>query len=306
MHERWNAFQEGLSIPQPGARSIGRRIADSTSRVQLPETPQDTPCYRNPATGESRLGRRIDRRLGLSPRSVSPSPGLDAALAAEVAKSWTRLRPIGLRGCALPADETARDGVEHPIEEINRLGRGEPPPDLERLIDDDGKRRGLEAEHFGGGHAEKIAVHGGHAFEPPMGGVRGDQVVDLLVVERRNAEDVLCEAPDIGLDFVPGLPEGRVHLVGGLLADIGLKQHLHGNFARLASRAGAHADAPATSLRRRLTISIAASAASKPLFPALMPALFSACSSVSQVSTPKLCGIPVSCCDWPMPRDTSL
>jgi len=30
----------------------------------------------------------------------------------------------------------------------------------------------------------------------------------------------------------------------------------------------------------------------------------SACSSVSQVSTPNACGTPVSCCDWPMPRAT--
>jgi len=47
-------------------------------------------------------------------------------------------------------------------------------------------------------------------------------------------------------------------------------------------------------------------AASNPLLPLFSPARSRACSSVSQVRTPKECGTPVSCCDWPMPRATSL
>ena len=46
--------------------------------------------------------------------------------------------------------------------------------------------------------------------------------------------------------------------------------------------------------RRRLTISMAVNAASKPLLPALAPARFIACSSVSHVNTPKMTGTPVS------------
>src|SRR5271165_782581 len=122
---------------------------------------------------------------------------------------------------------------------------------------------------------------------------------------RRHAKQVLGESAYLGLDLVAGPPESGAHLFRRLLAHIRLKQHLHGEFARFAPRARRHALPPSTSLRRRLTISMAAAAASKPLFPALMPARFSACSSVSQVSTPKLCGMPVSCCDCPMPRDTS-
>src|ERR1039457_529013 len=121
-----------------------------------------------------------------------------------------------------------------------------------------------------------------------------------------DGEQVLGKAADLRLDFITGLPEGGAHLVGSLFADIGLKQHLHGQFAGLASVSGAQAVPPSCSLRRRLTISMAAVAASNPLFPALMPARVSACSRVSQVSTPKVWGMPVSCCDWPMPRATSL
>ena len=47
---------------------------------------------------------------------------------------------------------------------------------------------------------------------------------------------------------------------------------------------------------RRLTISIAVQAASKPLLPALVPARSTACSMVSVVSTPNTTGIPLSSC----------
>ena len=49
-----------------------------------------------------------------------------------------------------------------------------------------------------------------------------------------------------------------------------------------------------SSRRSRLTISMAASAASKPLLPALSPARLRACSSVSEVRMPKMTGTPVA------------
>jgi hypothetical protein len=51
---------------------------------------------------------------------------------------------------------------------------------------------------------------------------------------------------------------------------------------------------PPGSCRSRFAISIAVTAASKPLLPALPPARLTACSNVSQVNTPKITGRPVT------------
>ena len=82
-------------------------------------------------------------------------------------------------------------------------------------------------------------------------------------------EEIFGKAADVGLHVVDRLPEGGAHLVRRLLADVRLKEHLHGEFAGFASSAGGQAFPLSASLRRRLTISIAATAASKPLFPGL-------------------------------------
>ncbi len=168
-----------------------------------------------------------------------------------------------------------------------------------------GKGVELKAQHLANGHAQQVAIDCGHALQAPVLGVLHDQLVDLFLIGDRHAKQVLGKAAHLGLHLVAGAPERRPHLVWRLLAHVRLKQHLHGKFARLAPRPGGQAPA-SSNLRRRLTISMAAAAASNPLLPALMPARLSACSSVSQVSTPKLWGMPVSCCDWPMPRATSL
>ena len=55
----------------------------------------------------------------------------------------------------------------------------------------------------------------------------------------------------------------------------------------------------------RFTISIAVVAASNPLLPALVPARSIACSSVSQVITPKIVGTPVANAVLAIPFDTS-
>src|SRR5262249_18497146 len=51
----------------------------------------------------------------------------------------------------------------------------------------------------------------------------------------------------------------------------------------------------------KFTISIAVTAASKPLLPPLAPARLIACSSVSHVSRPKITGTPVASAAWAMP-----
>ena len=96
-----------------------------------------------------------------------------------------------------------------------------------------------------------------------------DEFVDLFLVGDGHAKQVLGKAAHLRLDLVAGLPEGGAHLVGDLLADVRLEEHLHGEFARLAPRPGRHAVPPsvatAPSLRRRLTISIAAAGRFKSL-----------------------------------------
>ena len=52
-------------------------------------------------------------------------------------------------------------------------------------------------------------------------------------------------------------------------------------------------------------ISIAATAASKPLLPAFVPARSTACSMVSVVSTPKMTGMPLLSDTWATPFETS-
>src|ERR1035438_2414275 len=54
-------------------------------------------------------------------------------------------------------------------------------------------------------------------------------------------------------------------------------------------------------MRRRLAISMAVIAASKPLLPPLAPARSMACSSVLVVSTPNATGTPVSDATWAIP-----
>jgi hypothetical protein len=65
-----------------------------------------------------------------------------------------------------------------------------------------------------------------------------EQLVDLFLIRDGHAKQVFGKAAHFGLDVVAGLPEGGAHLVRRLLADVGLKQHLHGKLAPLAPRAG--------------------------------------------------------------------
>jgi hypothetical protein len=52
-----------------------------------------------------------------------------------------------------------------------------------------------------------------------------------------DAEEVFGKAADFGFDVVSGFPEGGADLVRRLLADVRLKEHLHGELARFAASA---------------------------------------------------------------------
>src|SRR5579872_5002793 len=77
--------------------------------------------------------------------------------------------------------------------------------------------------------------------------------------------------------------QGRVRAGGFRRLAGGWQSLLGSEYCVLCTRYSVHRSG---SWRRRLTISIAARAASKPLLPALAPARLSACSSVSHAGTP--------------------
>jgi len=120
-----------------------------------------------------------------------------------------------------------------------------------------------------------------------MGGVAGNERVDLFLALLSHAKKIFSEPANFKLDRIAGLPEGFAHLIAGLVTNIGLKQHLHSEFADLRRW---------RLVKRTALLDLAAQAhhfnrghgGLKALLPALMPARFSACSRVSQVSTPKL------------------
>jgi hypothetical protein len=66
-------------------------------------------------------------------------------------------------------------------------------------------------------------------------GVGYEEFVDLFLMFNSNAEEILSKAPDLGLRLVARLPECGANLVRSLLANVSLKQHLHGNFARFTT-----------------------------------------------------------------------
>jgi hypothetical protein len=68
-------------------------------------------------------------------------------------------------------------------------------------------------------------------------GVEHEELVDFFVMSDGDAEDVFSETLDGGLDVVGCFPEGGANLVGGLLADVGLKEHLHGQLTGFAAGA---------------------------------------------------------------------
>src|SRR5579871_2142180 len=91
----------------------------------------------------------------------------------------------------------------------------------------------------------------------------------------------------------------RVNRVGhGLPAEIPGEEYLQR--ALSGSSAGRHQEVWRRA-RKRLAISIAVMAASKPLLPLLAPARSMACSSVFVVSTPNATGTPDSEATWARP-----
>ena len=171
-------------------------------------------------TGAARALRLAARMLGAKPVGKL-WVGLAAGKArpALSARTLERARRLGMklgvaRRANLLCDQAAGDGVQDAVEEVDGLGTGVAAADFEGLVDDDGKGRALEAKQLGYGHAQQIAIDGGHAFQAPVFGVGDDERVDLFLAVLGDAEEVFGEAADFGLHGIAGLPEGSANLSG--------------------------------------------------------------------------------------------
>src|ERR1700722_16336043 len=125
-------------------------------------------------------------------------------------------------------EEVAGYGVEDSVEEVDGLGGGVAAGYFEGLVDDDGGGGGGGAEHVGDGGADEVAVDDGHALDTPVLGVGFDEGVDLLLAGGGDAMEVFGEASGLGVYLVDGGPEELANLFGGLLAEVALGEHLHG------------------------------------------------------------------------------
>jgi hypothetical protein len=68
--------------------------------------------------------------------------------------------------------------------------------------------------------------------------VGANECVDFFLLGLRHAKQIFSERAYFRLDGIAGFPECGLNLIGRLAADIGLKEHLHGELARLATPGG--------------------------------------------------------------------
>jgi len=143
-------------------------------------------------------------------------------------------RPISSKTVAL-SQEFAAYGVEDAVEELDAFGSGVAAGDFEGFVDDYRGGGFGEAEHFGYGGAEEVAVNHGHALDAPVLGVLLDESIDLFVLRGGEAVKIVGEASGFEVDIVAGGPEEGLDFVRFLFAQVALKEHLHGEFAGLAA-----------------------------------------------------------------------
>ena len=199
-----------------------------------------------------------------------------------------------------------------PLMNCHRLRRGESPRNLQRLVDHD-RAGGLgKAQKLSHARAQQVAVHRGHALHPPALRVALDNLIDLRGPFAGNAEQLIGKGAHIFVQVHAFAPEGARapprHPACAMSNWKSICSASSRDLRRLVALliAGRQSLPVFATFSRSDAISTAVRPASNPLLPAFNPARSMACSSVSQVRTPKACGTPVSCADWPMPRVTSL
>src|SRR5438034_11281739 len=85
------------------------------------------------------------------------------------------------------------DAVEDAVDEAARLARAELLGDLDRLVDDDLRRRVRAPAELVDGETEDVAIDHGHPVEVPVLREARDDVVDLALARLRAADDRVGE-----------------------------------------------------------------------------------------------------------------
>jgi len=175
---------------------------------------------------------------------------------------------------------------------------------LDRLVDDDRVRSLGLVHQLVHGEAEDVSIDRRQPLEPPMRGLPSEFLVDRLQPLEGPAEENVGKLTH-PVRCVRPLLETGLHRLRRCIGQLVLIQELEGELSGAAT--GSHQPALTRTSHRRIrrahyflrsslsdrrAISMAARAASHPLFPILVPARSTACSRVSAVITPKVMGTP--------------
>src|SRR3954451_15006528 len=121
--------------------------------------------------------------------------------------------------------------VQHTINKLRRLRRRKLARDLDGLINDNGARSSWITEHLCHRSSQYVPIDRGHPINPPIRGVRLDQLVDIGAAVLRDTEYIFREALHFALDIPASLPKCFADVVCLLLAEICLIEHLQSEFA---------------------------------------------------------------------------
>src|SRR5690606_10624082 len=196
--------------------------------------------------------------------------------------------------------------VQQPVDERARGLAAKGLRELDHLVERHLPRDVVPVPELVDAQAQDVAVDAAHAVQAPVVAVLLDERVDLLHVVADALGQVLREAPCLGgrgaLLRVRSPRGGQGLIEARGRGDFELVEGLEGPFTSGPPCAHAAQDSsPLPSRACRLTISRQARAASAPLLPAFTPARSMACSTVSQVRTPKPTGISPWKASWPRP-----
>src|SRR5262249_14852782 len=133
--------------------------------------------------------------------------------------------------------EHLRDVVEHAVHEGSGIVTAEAARDLDRLVDDDGRRDVGPCDELEGGDAEEVQIDARETREPPGLGARCDQAVDPLEPGPHAVDQLLRELAHRGRR-VEVAPEEREPAADVALAgDVELVERLEGELAGFAPAA---------------------------------------------------------------------
>src|SRR6185369_9878992 len=131
-----------------------------------------------------------------------------------------------------------RHAIQHAVDEVHGLWRGELPGDFQSFVDHDRGRGLWEPQKLGNSRSQHIAIDSGHTFHSPVWRVRLDHLVDRLAALNRHTKNVVCKSANVLVHFLPFGPEGLAHVVRRLLSHVELEKHLQRQLPRFPPRTG--------------------------------------------------------------------